>query len=82
MHVVVFKDSVAEDPKIIDTRNEVDDAKGAILVLADISQQVLASDLDPVPLDHDPDILDFFGALRVEDTVFLVNTSVLSFFLW
>ena len=82
MHVVVFKDSVTEDPKIIDTRNEVDDAKGTILVLADISQQVLASDLDPVPLDHDPDILDFFGALRVEDTVFLVNTSVLSLFLW
>ena len=75
VHIVVFEDSVSEDPKVVNTRNEVDNAKRAILVLADICQQIFTSDLYPVSLYHDPDIHHLFFALRIKDTVFLVDTS-------
>ena len=75
VHIVVLKDSISEDPEVIYTRDEVYDTQGVVLSLANISEQVLPPDLDPVVFDHKPNIVHRLFTLRVEDSVFLVGFS-------
>lgn len=75
VHVVAVEDCVAEDPEVVNTGDEVDNAKGLILCLADVSEQVCSPDLNPMVLEHEPDIVKFIVALGIEDAVLLIRGS-------
>jgi len=67
--VVVLVDGSTENPEVINTGNKVDDTDGIVLCLTDISQQVLAANLDPVLLKHDPNIFQFVTTVGEKDSI-------------
>ena len=64
-------DRVAEDPEVINAGQEVEDAQGAVLLVADVTAHVISIDLDPVLLKHEPQILHLGSAVYVKYTVVL-----------
>lgn len=75
MHIVAFEDCVSEDPEVIDTGDEVDDAERLVLSLADVSEEISSPNLDPMVLEHEPDVIKLVTALRVEDAVLFIGAS-------
>ena len=70
--VVILVDGVAEHPEVVDAGQEVDHAQGVITSLTQIVEQVFTSNLDPVLLDHEPEIFHFRAAVGEVDAVLLV----------
>ena len=54
VNVVVLEDGITEDPEAVNTGDEVYDAKGVILELADVCDHIFTADLNPVALEHEP----------------------------
>lgn len=67
--VVVLVDGGTEDPEVINTGNEVDDTDSIVLCFTDVSQQVLAANLNPVLLNHDPNILQLVTTVGEKDSI-------------
>lgn len=70
--VVVLEYGVTKHPEVIHARQEVDDAESVVLLWTDISEHVLALDLDPVLLKHEEQILHCGAAVGIENTIILI----------
>ena len=71
IHVVVLVDGVSENPEVVDTGKEVDNAQSVVLLFTDIGEEILSIDLYPVLFEHHIQVLHLAAAVCVEDTIFL-----------
>ena len=75
VHVVVFVDGVAEDPEVVHARQEIDDAESVVLIWTDVSEHVLALDLDPVLLKHEVQVFHSGAAVGIENAIIFIVIS-------
>ena len=54
VHIVILVDRVSKDPEVVNTGKEVHNTEGVVLSLADVTEKISTSDLDPMVFDHDP----------------------------
>lgn len=70
--VVILVNGVAEYPEVIYTRQEINHAERVVTSFAQVSEHVLASNLNPVLFNHDPQVAHLVATVRVVYTILLI----------